>query len=444
MQADLSLAFGVVIIIALLFANAFFVASEFAIVKVRKTRILQLTNEGNDDAKCALDLIDHMDNSLAAIQLGITIASIGLGWVGESTMVKLFMPLTKFLSEGAKEVIAHSVAIPLAFAFVTLAHVVIGELMPKSIAIQNTEKTSLIIAKPMGAIRKIFKPFTWILNGLGNCLLKLLHIEPAAASRAHSVEEIDMIIDASHKEGVLNDTEKEILQNVFKFSDLLAKQVMVPRPDVVAIDINTPQDEITKIIVQNQYTRYPVYEDSLDNILGILHVKDVFPLICEDQKVEIRKILRAANLVPETMTVDNLVLEFKAKKAQIAAVVDEFGSVSGIVTLEDVIEEIFGEVQDEFDEEEFDIKQIYENEYVANAMMRLDEFNEYFDAKLEDEDVETIGGLVVKILGRIAQPKDSIDIENFSFTVLEVDGPRIVKLKIIKNTVEEELNSVED
>ena len=229
-----------------------------------------------------------------------------------------------------------------------------------------------------------------------------------------------------------------MIQNVFKFSDLLAKQVMVPRPDVVAIDVNTPQDEITKTIIQNQYTRYPVYEDDLDNILGILHVKDIYPLICEDKRVEIKKILRPATLVPETMTVDNLVLEFKAKKAQIAAVVDEFGSVAGIVTLEDVIEEIFGEVQDEFDDEEFEIKQIYENEFVANAMMRIDEFNEYFDANLEDEDVETIGGLVVKALGRIAKTKDSIDIENFTFTVLEVDGPRIVRLRIKRNVVEEQ------
>ena len=207
---DLSLTVGLIVIAVLLFANAFFVASEFAIVKVRKTRILQLMHEGNKDAVSAYDLIEHMDNSLAAIQLGITIASIGLGWVGESTMVKLLEPLIEFLPISAKSATAHSIAVPFAFAFVTLAHVVIGELMPKSIAIQSTEKTSLVVAKPMNAIRNIFRPFTWILNGFGNMLLRIFKIEASNVSRAHSVEELDMIIDASHKEGVLNDTEKEI------------------------------------------------------------------------------------------------------------------------------------------------------------------------------------------------------------------------------------------
>jgi len=434
---DLSLTVGLIVIAVLLFANAFFVASEFAIVKVRKTRILQLMHEGNKDAVSAYDLIEHMDNSLAAIQLGITIASIGLGWVGESTMVKLLEPLIEFLPISAKSATAHSIAVPFAFAFVTLAHVVIGELMPKSIAIQSTEKTSLVVAKPMNAIRNIFRPFTWILNGFGNILLRIFKIEASNVSRAHSVEELDMIIDASHKEGVLNDTEKEILQNVFKFSDLLAKQVMVPRPDVVAIDVNTPHEELTKLIIQNQYTRYPVFEDDLDNIIGMLHVKDIYPLICADKEINVKQILREAILIPETMTTDNIVLEFRTKKAQIAVVIDEFGSVSGIVTLEDVIEEIFGDVQDEFDEDELDIKQIYENEYVANAMMRIDEFNEFFDVNVEDEDVETLGGLVVKALGHIAQNKDVANLGRFTFQVLEVDGPRIVKIKIIRNEIEE-------
>ncbi len=437
MDTDLRLFFDLSVIALLLFANGFFVASEFAIVKIRKTRIIQLSNEGSKSAKCVLDSIEHMDNALAAIQLGITIASIGLGWVGEGTIVKIIDPIFKSLPSSVQHIATHSLAVTISFALVTLLHVVVGELMPKSIAIQDPEKTSLIIAKPMYAIRRIFMPFTWVLNGFGNLFLKLIKVEPANDSRAHSVEEIDMIIDASHKEGILNDTEKDILQNVFKFSDTMAKQVMVPRPDVVAIDINSTPDEIKTLILENQYTRYPVYEDELDHIIGVLHIKDMYPLICANKIIEIKNILREPMLVPETMTIDNLVLEFKSKKTQIAFVMDEFGSVSGIATLEDVLEEIFGEVQDEFDEEEeAEIKQLSEDEFIANAMMRIDEFNEFFDTKIEDEDIETIGGLVVKHLGKIAEQEDVVDIENFTFKVIEIDGARIVKIKIKRNPKE--------
>ena len=292
-------------------------------------------------------------------------------------------------------------------------------------------RTTLFVARPMYAITKIFTPFIFLLNGLGNWLLSLIKIPPAhSAHIVHSVEELDMIINESHKEGVLNDTEKEILQNVFKFSDTLAKQVMVPRPDVVSVPIDITTEDLNKLIIENQYTRYPVYSDDLDHVLGILHVKDVYPLMVEGREVNLKEIIREPILVPETMTMDNMVLEFKEKKSQMAIVIDEFGGVSGLITLEDVLEEIFGEVQDEFDEEEADIRQIYENEYVANAMMRLDEFSEYFDIKFDDEDVDTIGGLVVKYLGHIAKENDITTIGDFTFKVLETDGARIVKLKI--------------
>ncbi len=438
---------NLIIVAFLLFANGFFVASEFALVAVRKTRLAQLDNEGNNEAKIALKAINKLDKSIAAIQLGITIASIGLGWVGESTLVKLFEPLFEFLPDTIQSFTAHSAAITVAFTLITLLHVVLGELMPKSIALQYPEKTTLMIARPLACITKIFTPFIWILNGLGNSLLALMRIPPAHAGHlVHSVEEIDMIIDASHKEGVLNDTEKEILQNVFKFSDIQAKQVMVPRPDIIAVPIDTTSDELNKIIIDNQYTRYPVYEDDLDNILGLLHVKDVYPLVCENRKINLKSILREPILVPETVTIDNLVLEFKKKKSQMAIVVDEFGSTSGIITLEDVIEEIFGEVQDEFDEEEADIRQIYENEFIANAMVRLDEFNEYFEAKeievnFTDEDVETLGGLVVKHLGHIAKNNDEIEFDGFLFKVLETDGARVLKLKIRKLPEEDASNT---
>lgn len=427
------------IIIALLFANAFFVASEFAIVSMRKTRLSQLAHEGNKEAVVALDSIEHLDKSIAATQLGITISSIGLGWVGEGTLATLIEPLFNFLPEMSKQFTTHSISVTIAFALITLFHVVLGELMPKSVALQYTERTVLLIARPLAWITKLFTPFIWLLNGCGNFMLSLFKIPPAHAEHVVcSVEEIDMIIDASHKEGVLNDTEKEVLQNVFKFSDIQAKQVMVPRPDVVAIPVDIEFDELNKIILENQYTRYPVYEEDLDHVLGILHVKDIYPLVLQGKEIKLKDIIRKSMLVPETVTMDNLLIEFKEKKSQMAIIFDEFGGTSGIITLEDVFEEVFGEVQDEFDEEESEIKQIQENEYVANAMFRLDEFNEYFETEefadiLEDDDVETLGGVVMKHLGRVALVGDEVTVGDFTFRVLEVDGARIVKVKIVKH-----------
>ncbi|GBF23186.1 CBS domain pair family protein [Candidatus Gastranaerophilus sp. (ex Termes propinquus)] len=437
METASGLFFNTLIIIFLLLANAFFVASEFAIVGVRKTRISQLANDGLADAKLAVKSIDEMDKSIAAIQLGITISSIGLGWVGESTLVGFLDPLFAALPETFQGFATHSLAVAIAFAAITMLHVIIGELMPKSIALQCPEKTTLFVAKPLRAIIKIFTPFVFILNGIGNWLLSLLKISPASKSHlVHSVEELDMIIAASHKGGVLNDTEKEILQNVFKFSDTLAKQVMVPRPDMVTIPVNSTADEVNNIILESQYTRYPVYDEDMEHIIGILHVKDIYPLLVSDKTLNMRSILREAILVPETITMDNIMPEFKSKKSQMAIVIDEFGGVSGLITVEDVLEEIFGEVQDEFDEEEANIRQIYENEYVANAMMRIDEFNEFFGTVFEDEDCDTIGGLVVKQLGHIAKEGEATQLENFTFEVLETDVARIVKIKIKREKID--------
>ncbi len=445
-MANAALILNLLVVALLLFANAFFVATEFALVSVRKTRLAQLSKEGNKLAKIALDSINHLDRSIAAVQLGITIASIGLGWVGEAALVKLIQPLFGFLPVSMQAVATHSLAVSIAFALITFMHVVIGELMPKSIAIQHPETTALVVAKPMSFITKIFTPFIFLLNGFGNWLLSLMKIPPAHVGHlVHTVEELDMIIDESHKEGVLNDTEKDILQNVFKFSDIMAKQVMVPRPDVISIPLDITTEELKKLTIENQYTRYPVYEEDLDKVVGILHLKDLYTLIIEDKEIVLKNILRPAILIPETLTIDKLIHEFKTKRAQMALVIDEFGGVSGLVTLEDILEEIVGEVQDEFDEEEADIRQIYENEYIANAMMRIDEFNDYFQLEaqneVEDEDIETIGGLVIKNLGHIAKEGDCCTIDGFTFKVVEVDGARIVKIKIVapeKPPIEEE------
>lgn len=429
-----SIFFNLFVIALLLFSNGFFVAAEFALVSVRKTRITQLTNEGNISAKFALEALKDLDRFIAAVQLGITISSIALGWVGEATLVRMIEPVFGFLPDKLQIAASHSVAVAVAFALITVLHVVIGELMPKSIALQYPEKTSLMVALPMRIITKIFSPLIWVLNGLGNFLLGFFKISASRTSHlAHSTEELNMLINASYNEGVLNETEKEMLSNVFKFSDLTAKQVMIPRTDMACIPSDITLDELNELAMETQYTRYPVYEENLDHISGIIHAKDLYGLLLKKEEFSIEKILRPVLLVPETITMDKLVLEFKKRQGQMAIVIDEFGGTSGLITLEDVLEEIFGEVQDEFDaDEEADIKEIGEDKYLANAMMRLDEVAEFFEMEIIDEDVDTLGGLVVKLLGRIAEIGDLVEFENLEFRVIEIDGARVTKLEIIK------------
>ncbi len=437
-----SLIFNLFVIVFLLFSNGFFVASEFAMVKVRKTRIEQLVNEGNFNAKIALEAIKDLDKFIAAVQLGVTISSIGLGWVGEGTLARIIEPVFVFLPGISQNIATHTLSVSISFALITFLHVVIGELIPKSIALEYPEQTSLVIARPMQAISFIFTPFIWLLNGFGNSILNLFHVpHKHKASLVHSTEELDMLVNASYNGGVLNETEKDILHNVFKFSDLTAKQVMVPRTDMVCISIDTPLDELNKLAAESQYTRYPVYDEDIDHITGLIHVKDLFSLSIKDEVCPIAKLQREVMLVPETITMDNLVLEFKKRKGQMAIVIDEFGGTSGLITLEDVLEEIFGEVQDEFDEEEeiCNIVEIEPNHFVANGMVRVDEMSEFFgikEDKLDDEDVDTVAGFVVKLLGKIAEVNDTVTFENLTFIVKEVDGARITKVDIIQNVEE--------
>lgn len=426
---------NIFIIVFLLFVNGFFVAAEFALVKVRKTRLEQLSNEGNSNAKKALKLVEETNKMLAAAQLGVTIASIALGWVAESTIVQLIEPIIKAIPYTNGMVSAHVVAVPISFVLVTYFHVLLGEQLPKCFALRHTDSVALMVATPMDMFITLFKPFVWLLMVSGDKILCAFHVS-SDESLVHSTEELDMLVDASYNEGVLNETEAEMLHNMFKFSDLMAKQVMIPRTDMMCIPNDITYEELTKFTLENQYTRYPVYEENIDKILGFIHVKDLYSLSMNKETFSIKKLIRPLMLVPETMTLDNLIIEFKKSHGQMAVVIDEFGGTSGLITLEDVLEEIIGDVQDEFDEEEeVDIKEVGENTYIANAMMRIDELVDFFDlneSQFEEDDVETIAGLVVKLLGRIAVVGDSVSFNGFTFTVVEVDGARITKLKIFK------------
>lgn len=423
------------IVFVLLLVNGFFVAAEFAIVKARRTKIEQLTKDGNVDAKLALRALEDMNYFIAAVQLGITIASIGIGWFGSPTVEKMLEPVLTNLPAGYGH-LAHIITAVVAFFTVTLLHVVLGEQVPKCVALQYPERISLYVAKPMDLFMTIARPFVWLLNVSCNVILKIFKVPTSSARVVHTLEDLDLMVDASYDEGVLNETEKDMIHNVFQFSDLTAREVMLPRTDMVCVPLEMSFEDLNKLAAENQYTRYPVYDGDIDHITGLVHVKDLYSLALKDEVRTIKDIQRNIMLVPETITMDNLVREFKKNKGQMAVVVDEFGGTSGIITLEDVMEEIFGDVQDEFDEEaEFDIKEIKPNHYLANGMMRLDELANYFDVpdeKLEDEDVDTIAGLVVKELGRLAQLDDVVKYHEFTFTVKEIDGARITKLLIVR------------
>lgn len=428
------------IVFVLLLVNGFFVSAEFAIVRARRAKIEQLTKDGNVDAKLALKALEDMNFFIAAVQVGVTIASIGIGWFGSPTIEKMMDPILSNLPS-SYVYLTHTITAVVAFLVVTFLHVVIGEQVPKCIALQYPEKISLYVAKPMDIFMTISKPFVWVLNVACNAILRLFRIPVSTARVVHTIEDLDLMVNTSYDEGVLNETEKDMIHNVFKFSDLTAREVMIPRTDMVCVPIGMSIEELNKVATENQYTRYPVYDGDIDHITGLIHVKDLYSLSIKDEVCPIEKIQRKVLLVPETITMDNLVREFKKNKSQMAVVVDEFGGTSGIITLEDVLEEIFGDVQDEFDEEtEFDIKEIKPNHYLANGMMRLDELANYFDLpddKLEDDDVDTIAGLVVKELGRLAQLDDVVRYHEFTFTVKEVDGARITKLLVVRDEAQE-------
>ncbi|MBQ3310460.1 HlyC/CorC family transporter [bacterium] len=444
MDSTVSTIFNLFIVAFLLLSNAFCVASEFAMVRVRRTRMEELSKQGNKTADLVLELLKDMDRIVGAAQLGVTISSVALGWVGEATIAGIVEPIFSFLPHVFQGLAVHTFSAIVAFSLITFLHVSLGEQAPKLIALQYTEKITLFIARPTAWMATIFNPLVILLNGFCNLLLKMLHIENPKTTFAHSTEELDMLVDASYKEGVLNETEKEMLHNAFKFSDLTAKEVMIPRTDMICIQNDIGLSELSQFARENQYTRYPVFEEDLDHIKGFLHIKDLYTSSSNEDNFDVNNLIRPILFVPETITLDNIVREFKKRQSQIAIVIDEYGGTAGLVTLEDVFEEIFGEVQDEFDEvEEVDIKEIGENSFEANAMLRLDEMAKFFDLNEEDfeeEDVDTVGGVVLKLLGRVAQLDDSVEWKNMTFQVKEIDGVRITKILIVRHQNIEELS----
>ncbi|RZL66757.1 MAG: HlyC/CorC family transporter [Pedobacter sp.] len=419
----------------LVFLNGFFVAAEFAIVKVRASQIEIKAKTGSRVGKMAKNILHHLDGYLAATQLGITLASLGLGVVGEKVMHEIIHDsLANF---GVGEAFITTISTAIAFSVITIMHIVFGELAPKSLAIQRPVATTLFVAIPLQLFYIVLRPFIWVLNGLATVILKPFGIDTAGGHDSlHSNEELQYLLDQGKESGALEDNEHELIKNVFDFNERVVKNIMVPRTKISGIELGTAKEEVIQKIISEGYSRMPVYDEVIDKIIGIIHAKDVLPLLAGNKEWALSDIIRKPYFVPETKKINDLLSELQQKRIQIAIVIDEFGGTAGMVTLEDIVEEIVGEIQDEYDEEKPTVDKISDTEFVINAYATVYDVNEHLPHDLpEDEDFDTVGGLVSHAFGKIPEVGDSEECYGYLFTILKKTEQNIetIKLELVIN-----------
>lgn len=416
----------------LVLANAFFVAAEFALVSVRRTRVAELVTDGNRPARWVARAISDPDRFIAATQLGITLASLGLGWIGEPALSGLIQPVVELFPAELESEVSHSISAGISFAVITFLHVVIGELAPKSIALQNPERTSLMVAQPTVWSEWIFRPAIWLLNGAGNALLRLLRLEPASGHEmVHSVEELKMLVRASADSGVVEDEAEEMLHAIFDFGDTLVRLVMVPRTEMIAVDQNASLQDIITLAVEYPFTKLPVFRDSLDHVVGVVHLKDAVRALHGEGNGSLtaRDLMREAIFIPETARINALLSLFRTRQQHIAIVLDEYGGTAGMVTLEDLLEEIVGEVGDPFDSEP-EIQALPDGSSLVDGLMPIEDVNEHFKLALQDPYYDTLAGFVLGQLGRLARVGDTVVFESTRLRVEAMDGLRISKISL--------------
>ena len=417
--------------------NAFFVAAEFSIVKIRRSRLEEIEAHGNKKAKLAIKVTSALDSYLSATQLGITLASLALGWIGEPALAIIIDPLFgHWLKDDP--ILMHSVSIATAFTIITLLHVVFGELVPKSIAIQKTEAAVMLVVRPLYIFAKIFRPIIYIFDHLAAFALKLIGIQPAHESDlVHSEEEIKLIAGASQRGGIIDKTESEIIKNAVDFSDKIAREIMVPRQDMECLYLENSYEENFDIVKQTNHTRYPVCDEDKDNIVGMIHLRDI--LMKESEK-DITKMLREVLFVPESISVSEVLHTMKKRHIHMAIVIDEYGGTSGLISLEDVLEELVGDIQDEHDTAD-DVyeKRLEDGSFEFLGMTLLDEAMEYMGLRtIDDHEEDTIGGYVFGLLARKPKVGDIVDCPSCSFEILEIDGFRVKKVKAFLKKEEDE------
>ena len=414
---------GLVAVLLIVLGNAFFVAAEYALVTARRSRLGELADRGMLRAKIALRIMDSPVRFIGTVQLGITAFSILLGAVGEPIV-------EQWLDDW---LLSATVSFLLAFGFVTYLHVTLGELVPKAVALDKKEETALWVALPIEAVYVVTYPLVWFLQRSSDVFTGLFGIKPPPAGIvAHTEEDIRMIVAQAEDTGEIQAAEEEMLYKVFDFADKEVHEVMVPRPDVIAISVDMPPEDALATIIDSPYTRYPVYRESLDHIVGVLHVRDLFSAMHDVgiAAVELEHIVRPAYVVPETKDLAALLAEFRRTKQHMAIVVDEYGAMEGIVTLEDLLEEIVGEIEDEFDLPDTSVERIDDSHIRIDGTYTIDDFNEEFGTELEQEDFHTMAGLVFGELGRAPEVGDTVDTDGLRLTVLEIEGSRILKIEV--------------
>jgi len=406
----------------LILLNAFFVAGEYGLVTARRTRIQELADEGSRRARDVKRIVANPPRFIAAMQLGVTLTSLAIGALGEQALAHALDPY-----------LATALAVAIAFLIITYLHVVIGELVPKAVALRYSERVALGVSSAVRAFFVIAAPLIWILQRSTEVILRALGLEtPGDEREALSEAELRMLLGRATEHGEIEREEQEMLYKVFDFADKEVAAVMVPRPEVVALSIDLPPDEALQAVIDSPYTRYPVYRDTLDDIVGILHVRDLFSALSDQgfANVRIEQLLRSAYMIPETKDLAALLAEFRRESFHMAIVVDEYGTMVGIVTLEDLLEEIVGEIEDEFDLPDESVEQVDDRTIRIDGTYPIDDFNERFGFDLPIEDYHTVAGFVFGLLGRAAQEGDEIAYDELRFRVLETEGSRIEKLEV--------------
>ncbi len=418
----MTLALELVAVAALILLNGFFVGAEYALVTVRRTRLQEMAEEGHRRAKQVLGLTAVPARFIAAMQLGVTVTSLAIGALGEHALTKIFDP-----------VMATVLAVALSLLLLTFFHVVIGELVPKAVSLQYSEQTALLVATPVRAFFFVLKPLIWFLQRSSEVTLHMLGLEaPSGDGAVYSEAELKLLLERSTVEGELEEEEQEMLYKVFDFADKEASDVMVPRPEVVVVAADMPPEECLRKVLDSPYTRFPVYRESPEHIIGVLHLRDLLKAMNERgiAEVSVEEILRQPYIVPETKDIAALLTEFRRTSQHMAIVVDEYGDMEGIVTLEDVIEEIVGEIEDEFDLPDESIERFDDGRIRIDGTFPIDDFNEQFDVELPIEDYHTMGGYIFGLLGRQPEAGDELVDGALHFTVVDVEGSRIERLEV--------------
>ncbi len=424
--------FDISLTVFLVFLNGFFVASEFAIVKVRSSQIELKIREGNNSAKRAKKIISHLDEYLSATQLGITLASLALGWIGESVVAKLIFDAMSVAGIEITATLAKQIALPSAFALITILHIVFGELAPKSLAIQRAESVTLAVSFPLRAFYLIFKPFIWVLNTFAN---KLLHIfgfvTVSEEAHNHSTEELRYLLEESSKQGVLATTDHELMENVFQFSQTPIKQVMIPRGKIVGVELSMTKEQFISKFIEEGYSRMPVYDKNIDNIIGTVYSKNIIDMMSNPNLLVLQDLIRPPYFVSEDEKIDKVFRYMQKNKVHIAIVLDEFGGTAGLATLEDIIEEIFGEIQDEDDEEVPNVKAISDTQFIVQAGATIPDANDELPIPLpENDDYETIGGLIINEMDRIPNIGEQLDLFGYKIEIISASNLLINTVKL--------------